>query len=599
MNQHPLRSLLPEVTPHVGKLLLSFSLRTVQIFAGMALFALSAYMLAEAVLFSQFPDRVQWYVLIAIGILKAICRYAEQVSGHQAAFHILHRLREALFDGYARQSSDRLSILRSGDMVSRAMADVELVEIFFAHTLAPAGTAVLFIIVSGVVAGLLMGISGATTLVVAYAISGILIPLLFQRLAGNIGSNLRQRQSLLNADIAESLAGIQDLAAFSALEHRAEQHKSKAKIAYRLNSGLQMLGGLKDVLVDLLLVGSLVLLAWLGWRELPSSQFPVLWALIAGLAGGFPAVLGLNRAVDDLPKVSAAAKRIIEITGPLNAKNRETPHRSTSATAVSDTVNTMQPKTAEVETSQPPSPELRLESVSFHYESGRGVQDIDLCISPGAHIFITGQSGSGKSTLASIMLGMIPPQAGEVLLGDTPLSEIPPESRYRSISAARQNFSLIRGSAMDNIRLGTPVEGAPVNPKAMELPMIEALFSQLPQGEHTLVSGTDEQISGGQRRRLGLAASLARSSRILLLDEAFAGLDDEMRVAIRARVLEWAKQEGVSVVEFSHELTEGREADSICVLSAGKIIEQGDYEQLMQRHGHFWDLASMQTTEIP
>lgn len=577
MNQ-PLLKLLPPVKAHLPFIGLSSLLRIVNIFLGVFLFGFSGYLLARGVQSQVLPVASDWMLLIGAGILKAAARYGEQVSGHTAAFRILDSLRQSLFRSYAGRDLAQLQDGRTGDLVVRAMGDVELIEIFYAHTLAPALTAVLFIAAAGSVTGILLGPTAGLLLLLAYAAAGIGIPLCFQIGSAPVGRNYRSSMGKLAADLNESLAGIQDLAAFAALGHTAELHRKTAGQAYRQNQILSLLSGGRDIVVDILLSGSLLALLWYGAGMSPELNPEYLWALVCGLAGGFGALLSLNRAVDDLPKSSAAADRILEVLDP-DADSLIREYR----TAVSQSLQDWSTRT----------PVLSLKNVSYRYPEGGGVEAVNLEVQPGSHLFIAGKSGAGKTSLASLMLGLIKPQQGDVLLDAERIDQVEPGLRYRILSAARQNSMLIRGTVQENIEMGTPETGKALPDHALEIPDIPGLYSQLADGPLTRTGGAEEQISGGQRRRILLAAALARDPRILVLDEAFAGMDDELRRSIRHRVLCWARERGCSIVEFSHDLNDGRDADSIAVMHEGSIVESGTWHELMEQGGLFADMAQL------
>ncbi|AHC15421.1 amino acid ABC transporter ATP-binding/permease protein [Salinispira pacifica] len=566
----PLIRMLAFIRGHIYKIALSSLLRIVNVFAGSALFGLSGYLLADVLISRRQPQSALWISLAVIGILKAAARYAEQISGHNAAFNILDILRQKLFHAFSEKDADSLASSRTGDLAVRAMGDVDLIEIFYAHTLAPALSAVLFILIAAAAAAVLVSPVAAAAVAAMYLCAGIGIPVLFQAASSSAAQRYRGAQAALSADLSESLAGIQDLQAFAAVDAEQARHRRSAEKAYGLNQGLQMLSGFRDVLVDLLLGTSLIVLIFLAARENLLGTDPLSWALVCALAGGFSAILGINRAVDDLPKSRAAAQRILQVL--------DEPSDSPAWTASSAD-------------GDPSGYDISVENLSFSYGNNQGIRDISFRLKQGEHLLITGQTGSGKTTLATAILGLLEPEGGCVRIGGIDVRSIEPSRRFALITAARQNLMLVRGSAMENIELGVPAEGTPVPGHALEIAEIPQLMTELPDGEDTLVSGTDEQISGGQRRRIGLAAALARSARIMVLDEAFAGLDDDLRKRIRGKLLDWARREGISIIELSHDLSDSVDTARIAVLAGGSLIESGSYDELMERRGAFWDMA--------
>jgi ATP-binding cassette, subfamily C, bacterial CydC len=577
----PLIKMLPYVIPHRRLVLVSTLLRTVNLFSGIFLFGYSGYLLAALVFARSVPTPVNWLLLTAAGLLKALARYGEQITGHTAAFRILHTLREELFAGYSKQPLNQFVQERTGDLVSRAMADVELVEIFLAHTLAPGITAGFFIIAVGTAGILIIHPVIGIALLLCFLMAGVVVPLFFQKGLSKKGLLNRQLMGQLGAEVQESLGAIQDLSAFGASGAALSLVNGKSQQAYRSQLELSLFSGMRDILVDALLMGTLALVLLGGSVFYPIDNVALLWGLTAGLAGGFGAILGINRAVDDLPKSSAAAERILQI---LEQKTGEPPkyegfsflqQSREEAPAGSGGVSLYR---------------LVIDQAAFLYPSGGGVKGITLTLGEGEHLFLAGRSGAGKTTLLSLILGFLTPQRGEVLLGGVEVTRLNPEVRYQIITAARQNNVLIRGTVQDNIDLGLKMNDAVIPSHALRIPEIPQLYLQLPDGSETLASGTEEQISGGQRRRLTLAAALAGNPRILVLDEAFAGLDTALKTRIRTNLLMWARAQGVSLLEVSHEVHDARDADRIVVLEKGKMVEEGTFQELSSRKGIFRDL---------
>ncbi len=602
LSKNPLGRLLPSVRPHLAMVALSTLLRLLNLFLGMVLFGFSGYLLARTLLFGTSPGRVDWLLLIGAGFMKAGARYGEQIFGHVAAFRILDTLRQNIFTSLTKRPIHTLSGLRTGDLVSRAMGDVELVEIFFAHTLAPGITAVVFVFGTSVLSGFLVHPLVGAVLFLLYSTAGIILPLVFQKVTTPAGRENRQFMGRLSTRIHESLSGIQDIAAFGAVEHQIREMTRFASRAYALNRNLSLLSGIRDILVDGFLLGSLLILLFGGYILYPQGNPAVLWGLVAAFAGGFGAILGLNRAVDDLPKSSAAASRILEVlqfpcneVGTLTETSTET-HTAGEATS--------RPGLA-FENRGFPDKTLDFQGVSFTYGDNPstkgsptpfddpGIRNVTFSLSPGEHVFLAGRSGAGKSTVVSLLLGFAQPHQGQVLLGGIPVTHIEPERRFSIISAARQNGVFVRGTVQENIELGLPAGQTAIPTHALEIPDLPLLFTQLPDGPATQTSGTDEQISGGQRRRIHLAAALARDPEILVLDEAFAGLDDRLKQKVRSRLIRWAQENRVTLVEVSHEMADARDADRVLVMDRGEIVQEGTYLDLEQQEGMFRQLADL------
>jgi ABC-type transport system involved in cytochrome bd biosynthesis fused ATPase/permease subunit len=567
----PLLRLTPLVKAHLPLLGLSLLLRTLNLAAGIVLLGLSGAWIARAVHQGTAPSRSELIALAVVGIVKAGARYGEQVFGHAAAFRILETLRNAIFAGFARRGIAVNAADRSGDLVSRAMGDVELVEVYFAHTLAPVASAFLFVATAGLVVGLTAGPLVEVVVLTLLVAAAVLIPHGFQLAGERLGREGRTQGGALSAEVAEGIAGVQDLLVAGAEQRWADRIEAAGESATRAIRRLGVQSALKDVLVDACLVACLlVVVGAAAGGSVDVGRRVILWGVACGLAGGFGAVLSVSRAVDDLPRSAAAALRVLDIVNaPPGAEPGGIPLSGEAA------------------------PAIVLDGVTVRHAPGRGVFDVHLHVEPGEHLFVTGPSGSGKSTLTAAILGLVRPDAGVVRFGDVPLDRVDRRTLRDVLAASGQAFRLVPGTVAENIALGAR-DGTAVSAAARTIPDVTSLVAELSEGEATRLNGADEQLSGGQQRRIGLARLIARDPRVLVLDEAFAGLDAALRGPIRRRVLAWAREGGRTVVEISHETMDARDADRVVVLVDGRLVEDGTHDRLVAAGGAFASLVGSQ-----
>lgn len=574
----PLMRLTPLVRPHLGLLGASLLLRTLNLGAGVVLLGLSGAWIARAVLEGVPPRTGELWTLAGVGVLKAFARYGEQVSGHAAAFRILETLRNAIFAGFARRGSAANAADRSGDLVSRAMGDVELVEVYFAHTLAPVASAFLFVASAGLVVGVTAGPLYEVAVVLLLVLAGLAIPLAFQRAGEPLGREARVHGGRLSAEVAEGIAGVQDLLVAGAEDRWADRIARAGDVVTRSTQRLGVQSAGKDVLVDACLVASLLVVVAAAVLAPGAGASPVvLWGVACGLAGGFGAVLSVSRAVDDLPRSAAAARRVLEIVLAPPGPGQGDAALPGPATA---------------------TPPITLAGLTVVHPSGRGIFGVSLDVRPGEHVFVTGRSGCGKSTLTAAMLGLVRPTAGSVRLGGVPVQDLRARDLRARVAAAGQPFRLVPGTVVENVAIGCPDDG-PIPEEAWTLPGVRDFLADLSDGAETRLNGADEQLSGGQQRRIGLARLVARDPRVVVLDEAFAGLDGDLRATLRRRFLDWARAGGRTVVEISHETADARDADRVVVLAEGRVVEDGAPRRLLAAGGAFASLAGIQGESVP
>ncbi len=239
------------------------------------------------------------------------------------------------------------------------------------------------------------------------------------------------------------------------------------------------------------------------------------------------------------------------------------------------------------------SGELKLEQVCFRYcqDSSLVLDHINLEAKAGEFIAIVGPSGSGKSTLLRLLLGFETPESGTIFYDGKDLSRLDITAVRRQLGVVLQNGRIMRGSILENIAGGAIVSHDEAW-SALQMAGLAADIQAMPMGLHTIISEGGSNLSGGQRQRLLIARALVRQPQILLFDEATSALDNRTQ-AIVTHSLETL---GVTRIVIAHRLSTIRLADRIYVLKDGKIVQQGNFEQLVSVKGLFADLMTLQLT---
>jgi ATP-binding cassette subfamily B protein len=238
------------------------------------------------------------------------------------------------------------------------------------------------------------------------------------------------------------------------------------------------------------------------------------------------------------------------------------------------------------------SVELRGVGYMFPGAPDRAVEDLTLCAAPGETIAIVGPSGAGKSTTLNLLLGFIRPSTGVILLDGIDMSDIDLRSYRRFLSVVPQESLLFDGTVWENVAYGLPgvaedrVRTALADANALEF------VQKLPYGWDTRVGDRGARLSGGQRQRLAIARALIRDPRVLLLDEATSALDTQSEAQIQAALARLMRGRTTFVV--AHRLSTIRTADRVAVMSAGRLVELGPHDELLQLGGLYADLYAAQ-----
>lgn len=238
---------------------------------------------------------------------------------------------------------------------------------------------------------------------------------------------------------------------------------------------------------------------------------------------------------------------------------------------------------------------IRLSDVCFSYEKeGPNVLDgINLDIHPGEYVGIVGASGCGKSTLLKLLLGFERPKTGQVLYDEKNINTLDKRELRKNLGVVLQNGKLISGSIFENITITAPHATMKEVSEVIEAVGLKEDIEQMPMGIQTVLSENSSTISGGQQQRILIARAIISNPAILIFDEATSALDN----LTQAAVCESLDKMNVTRIVVAHRLSTIRKCDRIIVLDAGKIAEEGNYEELMAKRGRFYDLAARQIVE--
>jgi ABC-type multidrug transport system, ATPase and permease components len=233
-------------------------------------------------------------------------------------------------------------------------------------------------------------------------------------------------------------------------------------------------------------------------------------------------------------------------------------------------------------------------NVVFKYEDGSDyiLEDFNLDIPAGTSVAFVGGSGSGKSTLLNLLIGFYEPTEGRILIDGVNMSNIDKKEFRSQIAIVPQNTLLFSGSIRDNITYNTcNVTDEQILDVLADVGLLD-MVSSLPEGIHTKLGEHGGSLSGGQRQRISIARALIRKPKLIIFDEATSALDTASEKLVQKATEHLMQQ--CTVVMVAHRLSTIKEADIICVMEGGKIVEKGSYEELMNKRGHFYDLKKLQ-----
>lgn len=497
--------------------------------------------------------------MIVCAVLRGLTRYVEQYLNHNVAFHLLALFRSKAFAALRRLAPAKLAGKGKGDLIAMLTTDVELLEIFFAHTISPVAIAVTTTIVYAIVAATLSPWM-ALALIVSHLIIGIIVPRFFATGVRNLGPAIRGAAGELDNVMLDDMRGLDEIIRFGRGEDRAQAIEDRTRALWRdhaklsrVNGRFAGVGGLLVALLTSAAAGIAINLAGVNLYDIPA-----LVAAFALLASSFGPTLALAALPANLTQTFASARRLFGLMD-------EAPAVVETGTANSDYEG------------------MRLDRVTFAYP-GEGSEailaDFSLDVPQRGILGIQGPSGRGKSTMLKLLMRYWDPQRGQVTLSGTPLPQIDVHARRRIQAMMSQETHLFDGTIRENLLIALPESeirnggAAGVLDARLREALAKAsvldLIDSLPDGLDTQVGELGDRLSEGERQRIGLARVFLRNADLVLFDEPTSRLDALNEAIILRSIHELSKSEqnadkgqDVAVVLVSHRESAMRVADAV------------------------------------
>jgi thiol reductant ABC exporter CydC subunit len=545
--------------------------------SGIGVAVLGAALFARAVAGTAIEELYPYAAaMIILGLARGTFGYLGPYLSHVAAFRILVDLRDEFFWAIEPLAPAKLARRRTGDLVSTAVSDIELLELFFAHTAGPAVVAFIVPIIA-LTALATINLLLAEALLI-FLILLILMPRLAFWLGTTLGERLRGQQALLNSQELDTIQGMKEILSFGYSRQRIEElsENSAALLALQArqarNIGLQSAAKISIVSVGTLAV---LLCASILVRQnsLAPGFLPITMILASSVFLSITSVVEISK---QLSLTRAAARRLFLLL------DEQPAVRDESGLDPAVPIESIEPS-------------ISLQDVSFRYAPDEPLilSSISLEIPAGSTVALVGTSGAGKSTVINLMLRFWDPEAGRILLGGSDLRRYPMMQLRRLFSVVSQDVFLFSDSIRENIRLGRPEASDAEVEEVASRARIHDFIITLPQGYDTLVGERGVRLSGGERQRIAIARALLKGAPILVLDEATSSLDAENERAIKEALME--RREGRTTIMIAHRLSTVVDADWIFVINGGRVVEQGRHEDLIARKGRYARLVEAQS----
>ncbi|MBR3298421.1 MAG: ABC transporter ATP-binding protein [Clostridia bacterium] len=492
------------------------------------------------------PSSTLFIILIAIALLRAVLKYAEQRTNHYIAFTLLAIIRDKVFKALRRLCPAKLEGRDKGDLISLITGDVELLEVFYAHTVSPIAIAVLTELAMVLFIGSYHWALGLLAFA-AYTSVGVILPLMVSKRSGNIGDELRADNGALSAFMLESIRGLDETIQYGNGKERMKALDEKTKALSKKQSAFNRLTGTNLAAANsMILVFDTAMLAlsallYLNGEVGISGLIIPLIALLSSF-GPVSALAGLGTT---LQATVASGARVLEV--------------------IDET-----PETEDVFGKKPVSFDgAKIGNLRFSYGGEDILKDVSLDIRKNRIIGIVGKSGCGKSTLLKLLMRFWKTDEGSIEISGRSIDSINTSDLRQMEGYMTQDTVLFKGTVEENIRVAKLDASREQIELACKKAALHDFITSLTNGYDTDVGELGKTLSGGERQRIGLARAFLHDAPFLLLDEPTSNLDS-LNEAVILRSLK-QESDGRTVLLVSHRASTVRIADERVFIENGRV----------------------------
>ena len=493
-----------------------------------------------------------FFLLIALAVLRGILHYAEQYCNHFIAFKLLAVIRHKVFAALRKLCPAKLEGRDKGNLISIITTDIELLEVFYAHTISPIAIAILTSLVMIGFMGHYHWEAGLFALC-AYLCVGLVIPLWNGKRSGSQGMEYRNAFGELNSFVLESMRGLDETIQYGYGEERERQMEERSVSLGNMQKELSRMEGGQRAVTNLVILlcsfGMLFLMLALYGKG--AVGFEAIVICTVAQMGSFGPVVALSSLSNNLNQTLASGERVLSIL-------EETP-------MVEEVPENDAGK-------QQPVMEFTGASarhVTFAYENEIILKDYSINLNPGKIIGIHGASGSGKSTLLKLLMRFWDVNQGTLEVNGSEIRQIPTRTLRDMESYVTQETHLFHDSIANNIAIGKPGASREEIVEAAKKASIHDFIQTLPDGYDTKVGELGDTLSGGEKQRIGIARAFLHDAPFLLMDEPTSNLDSLNEGIILKSIREACKTR--TVVLVSHRKSTMNVADEVYEMENGRV----------------------------
>lgn len=484
--------------------------------------------------------------LVVLAIMRGILHYAEQYCNHFIAFKLLAIIRHKVFAALRKLCPAKLEGKEKGNLISIITTDIELLEVFYAHTISPIMIAILTSVIMISFIGSFHVYAGIFAFC-AYLFVGCVIPLWNGKHGGQKGMEFRAGFGKLNSFVLESLRGIDETIQYGQGEKRKKQMSQKSIELGAVQKDLNRMEAMQKAITDLVILTAsfgIFFLMYALYQKGNATFDQMILATIA-MMGSFGPVTALSSLSNNLNQTLASGERVLSLL-------EETPI------------------VEELEGSKEIDFErVSVKDVTFSYDKEVILRKCNIDMEQGKVIGIYGKSGCGKSTLLKLLMRFWDVDQGKITISDQNIKEIPTKTLRNLQSYVTQETELFHDSIANNIAIGKMGATREEIIKAAKKASIHEMITSLPKGYDTEVGELGDTLSGGEKQRIGIARAFLHDSPMLLLDEPTSNLDS-LNEGIILKALEQESKDKTVVLVSHRESTMGI-ADKVINMESGRV----------------------------
>lgn len=491
-----------------------------------------------------FSLKTIFILLMLLAVFRGILRYGEQACNHYIAFRILAVIRDKVFTSLRKLCPAKLEGQDKGNLISLITSDVELLEVFYAHTISPILIALIVSVFMALFIGSFSPLLGIIA-ILAYFFVGVIIPIINSKKVKNDGLAYRNKAGELNSLFLDSLRGLQDLLQFSFTEKRENEIANKTAESKALHKKLKA-GEISSrnftegtvFIFNIIMVITASILYFNNKIAFSEMAIP-----ITSLVSSYGPVIALSNLSNNLAQTLASGDRVISLL-------EEEPVVSEIEDGIDKDFD-----------------EIECKNLSFSYDSIKILDNISIKIDKNKITGILGKSGCGKSTLLKLIMRFWDRDSGELLLSSTPIENINTSSLRKNESYCTQETYLFNDTIGNNIAIGKIGATKDEIIKSAKQASIHQFISELPNGYDTPIGELGDRLSGGEKQRIGIARAFLSNASVMLLDEPTSNLDS-LNEAIILKSLHNANDK--TIVLISHRKSTLAIADNIYSMESGR-----------------------------